>query len=107
MKLFNWAATFEEQKTCEDILGRVRKTEVMYWIYLILLVAVTLGGLNALANSDDTKGMLFGLFLALVGVINIALIKLWAHIRLVMYYTIWDSQNRLEAELNKSLASDL
>jgi len=107
MKLFNWAATFKEQKTCEDILGRVRKTEIMYWIYLILLVALTLEGLSKLTNSDDTKGMLFGLFLALTGVINIALIKLWAHIRLVMYYTIWDSQNRLEAELNKSLASDL
>lgn len=107
MKWFNWAARFEEQKTCEDILGRVRKTEIIYWVYMVALIALTLGGLHSLMNSTGTKEMLMGLFMALVGIINIALIKLWAHVRLVMYYIIWDSQNRLEAELNKSIASDL
>lgn len=107
MKMFNWAARFEEQKTCEDILGRVRKTEIMYWVYMIVLIAITLSGLHSLMHSAGTRAMLFGLFMALVGIINIALIKLWAHVRLVMYYIIWDSQNRLEAELNKSMAEDL
>ena len=106
MKLFNWAARFEEQKTCEDILGRVRKTEIIYWIYMAVLVVLTLCGIDLLKNSDGTREMLFGLFLALVGVINIVLIKLWAHVRLVMYYIIWDRQNRLEAEFDKSLAED-
>jgi hypothetical protein len=109
MRIFNWAASFESQKTCDDILGRVRKTEITYWIYVLILAAVTLQGMNMMGNADptDTKTMLIGLFVALIGIINISMMKLWAHIRLVMYYIIWDSQNRLEAELEKSRAEDL
>ena len=107
MKPLSWAARFEEQKTCEDILGRVHKTQITFWIYMVILVAITLGGLHVLMHATETRAMLTGLFMALVGIINIALIKIWAHIRLVMFYIIWDSQNRLEAELNKSLAEDL
>jgi len=109
MKLFNWAERFESQKTCEDILGRVRKTEITYWVYIVILIIVTLSGIGMMksADSTDIRTMLFGLFVALIGIINISMIKLWAHIRLVMYYMIWDSQNRLEAELQKSRAEDL
>ena len=83
------------------------KTQITFWIYMVILVAITLGGLHVLMHATETRAMLTGLFMALVGIINIALIKIWAHIRLVMFYIIWDSQNRLEAELNKSLAEDL
>ena len=109
MMIFNWAARFEKHRTCDDILARVRKTEIVYWIYMVALTLVTVGGVGTMqgAQPTDFRTMLFGLFMALVGFVSIALIKLWAHIRLVMYYIIWDSQNRLEAELRKSRAEDL
>lgn len=109
MRIFGWTKTFEEQKTCEDILGRVRKTEIAYWSYMAILVFIMLGGLSAMGNAapGDLKQLLMGLFWALFGIINICMIKLWAHLRLVMYFMIWDSQNRTQAELDKMKQMDL
>ena len=109
MRLFNWAESFKEQPTCEDILKRVTKTEIMYWIFLSLSVVITLWGLGIVINApeNDLKQHTIGLFLALAGLINIAVMKLWAHIRLTMYFIIWDRKNRIEAEILKSEAADL
>jgi hypothetical protein len=109
MRLFNWAESFKEQPTCEDILKRVTKTEIMYWIFLALSVFVTLWGINTIISAPENglKQHVMGLFLALVGIINVAVIKLWAHIRLTMYFIIWDRKNRIEAEIRKSEAADL
>jgi hypothetical protein len=41
-----------------------------------------------------TSQSLFGLFLAVSGVVNIALVKLWAHIRLATYQIILELQAR-------------
>jgi hypothetical protein len=34
MRFINWAESFKEHPTCEDILDKVRKTENFYWIFL-------------------------------------------------------------------------
>lgn len=109
MRIFGWAKSFEEQKTCEDILGRVRRTEITYWIYMAIPVFITLGGLTAMSTAapGDLKHLILGLFWALFGIINICMIKLWAHLRLVKCYMIWDSQNRTQAELDKMKSMDL
>ncbi len=59
------------------------------------------------APENDLKEHAWGLFLAILGIVNIAVIKLWAHIRLTMYFIIWDRNNRIEAEMNKLEAEDL
>lgn len=109
MKFFNWAEGFKEQPTCEDVLKKVRKTEITYWIWLAVCVFITIGGLNTIAKAPEgnLKQHVMGLFLALLGIIQITLMKIWAHIRLAMLYQIWDSQNRLENEIRKSQAADL
>ena len=109
MRFFNWAKAFKEQPTCEDVLKKVRKTEITYWIWLVMFVVVTIGGLNTIAKApeDDLKEHVMGLFLSLFGIIQITLMKIWAHIRLTTLYLIWDSQNRIENEIRKSEAADL
>lgn len=109
MRIFNWAKIFEESPTCEDVLKRVRKTEIAYWIYMVILIIFTLGGLSLITEAGDNefKAMVWGLFIAITGVIQIALIKIWAHIRLTTYWLIWDRNNKLEAELKQSQAMDL
>lgn len=109
MRFFNWAESFKEQPTCEDILKRVTKAEIKYWIFLVLSIAITLWGINIVTNAPENnpKEYTIGLILAIAGLINIALIKLWAHIILTTYFIIWDSKNRIEAEMRKSEAADL
>ena len=109
MRFFNWAESFKQTRTCDDILKRVRKTEIVYWVFLVLSVCIAIWGYCILQNApeDNLKQHAIGLFLAVVGIVNVAVIKLWAHIILTMYFIIWDSKNRIEAEINKLEAEDL
>ena len=109
MILFNWAESFKEQPTCEDILKKVQKIEILYWIFLSLSVFIALWGIliMILVPANNLKALFLGLFLAIDGTIQITLIKMWAHIKLSMYRIIWDSKNRIEAEINKLEAEDL
>ena len=109
MRFFNWAERFKQTPTCDDILKRVRKTEILYWIFLVLSVCIAIWGYSILKNApeDNLKQHAIGLLLAIVGIVNVAVIKLWAHIILTMYFIIWDSKNRIESEINKLEAEDL
>ena len=109
MRLFNWAKSFEETPTCDDILKRVRKTEIIYWVFGLLSAAIVLGGIHTFTNApeDDLKQHVEGLFWGLFGMINIAVMKLWANTTLTMYFIIWDRKNRIEGEINKLEAEDL
>jgi hypothetical protein len=51
--------------------------------------------------------MLLGLFLMLVAIIFIMWIYVWAYLRVVMYYMIWDSQNLLLSEMNYPYVPDI
>jgi hypothetical protein len=109
MALFNWAERFRQTPTCDDILKRVRKTEILYWIFLVLSVCIAIWGYTILKNAPENnlKQHALGLLLAIVGIVNVAVIKLWAHIILTRYFIIWDSKNRIESEINKLEAEDL
>jgi predicted membrane channel-forming protein YqfA (hemolysin III family) len=109
MRIFNWAEAFKETPTCDDILKRVRKVEIQYWIYLVISVLIAIAGINMMmeASDSDLKEVAMGLFLAIAGIIQIALIKLWAHIKLTTYFIIWDRNNTIEAEIKKSELQDM
>ena len=36
MRFFNWAESFKENPTCEDVLEKVQRTEKLYWIFFSL-----------------------------------------------------------------------
>ena len=59
------------------------------------------------AAQNNIKQQIEGSFWALFGLINIAVIKLWAHTKLSMYFIIWGIQNRIENEIRKSESQDL
>ena len=109
MRFFNWAESFKEQPTCEDILKKIQKIEIIYWISLLLAVFISVLGLliMLLTPANNLKALFLGLFLGTNGLIQIALMKIWVHIKLSMYRIIWDSNNRIEAEIRKSEAEDL
>ena len=107
--LFNMAERFKNQPTCEDILKKVKSTEIIGWSCLLISLALTFGGLLMiiLPPVSNIKVLLLGLFTAVFGGINIVYFKLWGQIRITALYTIWESINRVEAEIRKSEAADL
>ena len=42
MSSFYWTKEFEDQPTCEDILNKVRKIEITYWIGIVCAVFMIL-----------------------------------------------------------------
>lgn len=89
---------FRGTKTYQDIPAKVRKTEAGYWVCLLISVVVALLGLAIMLNApaDSLKQMFLGLFIAVDGAIAWAVVKIVVHVRLAMYWIIWDSHNRDE-----------
>jgi hypothetical protein len=85
MSLIGWSKTFEDYKPV-DVLEGVRKTEKTFWCSLLSGIALLVAG-GIMMTSSFQHGVA-GLFLAIAGVVNIALVKIWAHIRLATYQTI-------------------
>jgi len=90
MSLIGWSRKFEQYQAITDVPARVRKTELCYWCSLVAAVLIMLAGISMMLSSQS----LLGLFLALGGAIDIALVKLWAHIRLATYQIIMELQLR-------------
>ena len=109
---FNWAEYwkehFKEELTSEEILKKVKQTEIYYWIYVLFAFILILVGVSKIfQSSSNNPQALFGLFLAVTGSIIILWNKLQMQIKLSMLYTIWIRNNQIEAEIRKSEAADL
>ncbi len=89
MSLIGWSKKFENYEAV-DVPSRVKKTERIYWCSMLGAVAILIAGVLMLYSNHSN----FGLFLALGGAVDIALIKLWAHIRLATYQIILELRMR-------------
>jgi len=109
MASFYWTKEFEDQPTCEDILGNVRKIETKYWIGVACAFFMIIAGiiLIILAPSDNIKQHNWGVFMAIYGGIILAMSEICACVKISTLRVIWDRQNRLEQEMKKSEAMDL
>jgi len=109
MRFFNWAESFRETRTLEDIPAKVQKLETQYWLWMAFSILVFLFGFMILvfAPGRDMKSQLIGLFIAIDGGLYWVVIKIWVHIRLATYRIIWDAQNRTAEEMRKLGAADL
>jgi cytochrome b subunit of formate dehydrogenase len=90
MSLIGWSKKFEQYQAITDVPERVRKTEAVYWCSLIAGVLILVAGILMMLSANS----LFGLFLALCGAFDIALVKIWAHIRIATYQIIMELQSR-------------
>ena len=109
MLLVNWAEVFEETKSFEDIEKKVRKIQFQYLIYLAIAVAIGLAGLHYIAQAPegDMKKLAWGICLVVAGIVQIAVVKLWAHIKIITYFLIWERRKWVEDEIKKSEAADI
>jgi hypothetical protein len=109
MRLYNWAEAFEQRHTLDDIPAYVRKTEIGYWIWLGVATSTGLLGLALifLAPEGSLKLHFIGLWLLLEGGFMWTAVKVVTHVRLAMYWIIWDRRNRQAAERFTVEAHDL
>lgn len=91
MRLIGWAKSFEHYQAIADVPEQVRKVEKRYWFSLCVSVVIMVAGIGMMMQSDRSN---WGLFFAMTGCINIALIKIWAHIRLAFYQMLLEVQAR-------------
>ena len=91
MTVFGWSRRFAQYRPVTDVPERVRRTEVWYWCSLAAGTVLMMAGV-VLFTRDDRSAM--GLFLAMCGVAQIAIVKIWAHIRLATYQIILELQAR-------------
>jgi hypothetical protein len=85
MSIIGWSKKFEDYKPV-DVLAGVRKTENTFWCSLLSGIALLVAGAMMMRSSFQYSTA--GFFLAVAGVINITLVKIWAHIRLATYQII-------------------
>lgn len=104
----NWADAFRQEQRFEDIPARVGKMQERYRFWtMVSSVMIVLGLLAIIGPAVPIQIRLLGLFVAVEGVVSSATVKLWVHIRLTMYWTLWERHQRLERELRQSEAADL
>ncbi|MBN1972845.1 MAG: hypothetical protein JW787_04355 [Sedimentisphaerales bacterium] len=109
MILVNWAEAFEEPKSFEDIEKKVKYISVQYWIYLIIAVAIGWAGLRYIAKAPegDMKKLAYGICMVVAGIVQVAIVKLWAHMKIITYFMIWERRKWIEDEIKKSEAADI
>jgi hypothetical protein len=91
MSFFGWSKAFEEYEKI-DIPARVRRTEITYWCSILAGIVMLIAGCVMTMRSFHL-GMP-GFLLILAGIVNIALVKIWAHIRLAAYQIILELRIR-------------
>jgi len=91
MYVIGWSKKFEHYQAIADVPEQVRKVEKRYWLSLCFGVGVMVTGIGLMMQPQVSN---LGLFFAIVGCVNIALIKVWAHIRLTFYQLILELQAR-------------
>jgi len=108
-KSFKWAKELEDHKIIEDIPGRMRRLETKYWTLIGLGMASIVCGLMcfAIAPEHSLKLQLVGPLGVMFGCFCILAITVQAGISRTMLWILWDSRNRLEAEMDKMNAADL
>ena len=106
---WNWVKEFEDNKTMEDIPNKVRRLETWQWIGGLLGVPFMIAGWVMMASDPGIDVRLQHLSLGLFLMGNFILVQgaIYTQVNRAMLWVIWDSHNRLKAEMDKMNAADL
>jgi len=69
----------------------------LYKKWMVVCVIIVTGGAATIAVSSNPRLVAFGLFLAMTGIINITVTKLWVHTKLSMIRIIYELQKKNHA----------
>ena len=109
MRLFNWAEDFKKNLTREDILKKVQKLEVLYWIKGMFGCVCLFAGLASvcMAPPGNIKLSSLGILITIHAVAILITAEISSRIKLLALRNAWDKLDQTESELRKSEAMDL
>ena len=108
-KNWNWAKELDDHKTIENIPERMRRLETKHWVGVAMAALVFVAGymVLTLAPEQNLKVHLYGVFLVICALFSVTFITLHTGLCRAMLWILWDSHNRLKAEMDKMNAADL
>ena len=80
-----------------DIASQIDKLQSVYRKWVTVCIAITAGGTGMMMTTDNSRVIAIGLFLAITGMVNIALMKTWSHIKISMLRVVWEIQEQKKA----------
>jgi hypothetical protein len=75
-----------------DVPSQIDELQCVYKKWIIICAVITVGGVVMMMTNDNPRSIAMSLFLAITGMVNIALIKTWVHIKLSMLRVVWALQ---------------
>ncbi len=75
-----------------DVPSQIDELQRVYKKWIVVCALITGGGTGLMMTTPNPRAIALGLFLAITGVVNIVLMKTWAHIKLSMLRVVWELQ---------------
>ena len=79
-----------------DIPNQVDEVQRVYTKWIVICIAITAGGGAMMTATSNPRIIALGLFVAVTGMLNVALMKTWAHIKLSMLRVVLELQKEKE-----------
>jgi hypothetical protein len=80
-----------------DVPSQIDELQLVYKKWIIVCALITGGGAAMMMTTPNPRVIALGLFLAITGMVNVVLMKIWAHIKLSMLRVVWELQKEREA----------
>jgi hypothetical protein len=97
MSQSKWSERILAQWESVAVTEYIDGVQQLYKKWMVVCVAIVTGGAAMIAASSNPRLIAFGLFLAMAGIINIAVTKLWVHMKLSMIRIIYELQKKHQA----------
>jgi len=75
-----------------DVAGQIDELQRVYKKWSVVCVLIAGGGAGMMCSTDNPRILAFGLFVAMTGMVNVALMKTWAHVKISMLRIVWELQ---------------
>ena len=96
-----WSEMLDEQWQVWDVKRRADELQRAYHVWNAAGILMTIIGAVIICVSDDTRIVGLGLFLALTGMINVAIMKIWVHTKMSMLHVIWEMRREHGLDADK------
>ena len=89
-----WSQRIVEQWKSVSVHEYIDGIQQLYKKWMIICAVIVTGGAAMIAASSNPRMIAFGLFLSTAGIINIAVTKLWVHMKLSMIRIVYELREK-------------
>ena len=89
-----WSERIMTQWESGTIAEHIDDIQRLYRKSLIICAAFVAGGAALMMATSNQRLIAFGIFLALTGIINIAVTKIWIHVKMSMFRVVFELQKQ-------------